>query len=132
MRTLLYIVLMSSAALLAKGQTTGSVTYHQNPKVDSLVNFYEHDRKDDPLVQGYRIQIASGSSRDAIYKVKSAFYAKFPDLRPDIVYQQPYFKLRVGYFRSKLEAYDQLLQVREHYPDAFIIRDKIDPEDLNQ
>lgn len=82
--------------------------------------------------QGYRIQINFGQDRNAAMKVRSDFSLKYPGISNYMSYQQPYFKVNVGDFRTKLEAVKNLNLIRKAYPGAFVVNDKINPPGLPQ
>jgi hypothetical protein len=77
--------------------------------------------------RGYRIQINFGQDRNEANKVRGDFSAKYPGIPTYMSYQQPYFKVNVGDYRTKLEAVKNLNMVRKNYPGAFVIIDKINP-----
>lgn len=108
----------------------GSITYIADDRVADMYQLYLKENEKEPVVQGYRIQLASGQDRNNINAAKTKFYSKFPTLRPFITYQQPNFKLRVGAYRTKLEAQRMLLEIHQEFGDAFIIRDDIPSKDL--
>ena len=119
------------SGLFAQGNPEkGAVVYIQDDRLDGLYELYLEKLRENPTIQGYRIQIISGANRDAVNNVKKKFYSKFPELRPYVVYQQPNFKLRVGNFRTRLEAYKQWKDIEAFFPDAFIIRDNLQVSDL--
>jgi len=89
-----------------------------------------------PLVSGYRIQIFSVSgvnSTDKANKERAEFLTDYPDIPIYIVYSTPDFKVRIGDFRTKLEAYFLLQSILEDYPFAFVVSDEVNiptvPED---
>ncbi len=79
------------------------------------------------MIRGYRIQINFGQDRNEANKIRGDFSAKYPGIPTYMSYQQPYFKVNVGDYRSKLEAVKNLNLVRKNYPGAFIVMDKINP-----
>lgn len=89
-----------------------------------LYQYKDYNRKRE-FAEGFRIQIMYTDVRDEVYKSKGAMYKEFPDLSSYVEYEQPYYKLRVGDFKSRLEATYYLQQVVTLYPGAFIVRDKI-------
>ena len=46
------------------------------------------------------------------------------------VYQQPFFKIRVGDFRTKLEAYKFQKEIMAQFPNSFIVKDEIEIDQL--
>ena len=84
---------------------------------------------------GYRIQVVSSTDRNKVYAAKSKVYQQFPDLRPYVIYQPPYYKLRVGNFRTQPEAEDFEKQLSQLFPSGlYVIRDTIEvtPERLKE
>ncbi|HXP52904.1 MAG TPA: SPOR domain-containing protein [Bacteroidia bacterium] len=80
---------------------------------------------------GFRIQVHFGSDRNGANSAKTDFMLKYPGYSTYLTYQQPYFKVCVGDFRTKLEAVDVLSKVKKDYPGAFVVRDKINPPPLH-
>lgn len=77
---------------------------------------------------GYRIQVAAFTgvnSRNIAESKSNEFRAAFPEIKAYISFQEPYFRIRVGNYFSKLEAYKALVEIRTVYPSAYIIPDKI-------
>ncbi len=87
-----------------------------------------HQKKES--IEGYRIQVAAGSNRTNVYEVKSKFYKLFPDIKQYLIYQAPNFKLRVGNYRTRLEASKDLQEIMLDFNGAFIIRDEIKISEL--
>lgn len=101
------------------------LTVHQNNAVNALVKKYEEYNRKRDFGDGYRIQISYTDVRDEIYKSKGDMYTQFPELSSYVEYEQPYYKLRLGDFKTRLEATYYLQQVITLYPGAFIVKDKI-------
>ncbi len=77
---------------------------------------------------GYRIQVFFASGTDAknqANKLKTELRNSYPDYDVYILYEEPFFKVRMGNFRTKIEAYKLFKQVQESYPSAFIVDDLI-------
>ena len=75
---------------------------------------------------GYRIQIHFGIDKTKALDMKATFIGKFPNYSSYLIYEQPYFKIRVGDFRTRLEAYNFLQQIQTIFPAAFLVRDQIE------
>ncbi len=88
------------------------------------VKYDEYNRKKE-FTDGYRIQIMYTDVRSDAYKSKGQMYKDFPDLASYVEYEQPYFKLRIGDFKTRLEATFFMQQVVPLYSGAFIVKDKI-------
>ena len=101
----------------------GSLIVHQDDRLDILLRRFEEVQIKRNGMPGYRIQIYFGSGRTArndAYEAKANFLTKFSDIQAYVLYQSPFYKVRVGDFRSKREAYDLLLKVQRTFPNAYI------------
>jgi hypothetical protein len=124
----LAIILLGSTSIFAQNSTVTSLTNGQivqSYEISSLLNRYDEFNKKRDITEGYRIQITYSDIREDIYKSKSMLYHQFPDLGSYVEYEQPYFKLRLGDFTTRLEATYYLQQTIALYPGAFIVKDKI-------
>jgi hypothetical protein len=100
-------------------------TVKQDEKITALLEKYVAYNSKKEFAEGYRLQIMYTDVRDEAYKSKGAMYKDFPDLASYVEYEQPYYKLRLGDFKTRLEATHYLQQVTALYPGAFIVKDKI-------
>jgi hypothetical protein len=124
----LAIILLGSTTIFAQDSTAMSSTNGQivqSYEISALLNRYDEFNKKRDITEGYRIQITYSDIREDIYKSKSMLYHQFPDLGSYVEYEQPYFKLRLGDFATRLEATYYLQQTIALYPGAFIVKDKI-------
>lgn len=82
-------------------------------------------------VYGYRIQInqwAGQNGREVASAARIKFNEKFPEFDGNQIhtyYQAPYFRLRVGDFRNRHEAYEFYHQVKKYFPNSYIVRSRI-------
>ena len=80
---------------------------------------------------GYRIQIYSNSgpsARENAIKEQSKFLTLYQETSSYTKWSYPNWCVRVGDFRTKLEALEFHLAIRELYPASFIISDEIEVE----
>jgi hypothetical protein len=74
---------------------------------------------------GFRVQVYYGSQRARAMEVKSDFLRDHPEVSSYLVYQQPNFKVRVGDFKTRLEALRLLDDIHADYPAAFVVPDEV-------
>lgn len=97
----------------------------KDERIDLLAKTYMESK----VIKGYKVQIFSGKSRWEASQVKSEFISAYPDLpSPDLVYQAPNFKLRVGNYRDRFEAEKNLRLLKENFPASFLVKDQIQIE----
>ncbi len=69
----------------------------------------------------FRLQIGAESDMDAAHAKKIA-YEKQLGGTVDVVFDQPYYKLRWGYFDSKQDAEDKLLELSDQKIQGFVVK----------
>jgi len=108
--------------------SVGKVKIYQDSRVDSIVKKhieYNHHQKG---IEGYRVQIffdAGNNSLNRATSVAEQFQLLFPGDTAYISFSEPYYKVRTGDFRTKLDAEGYLHEVLPDYPNAFVIKDRI-------
>lgn len=97
----------------------------QDSLVQLLVKKHVKLNKTKQTLPGYRVQLFFGSDRNRAYEVRSDFIKVFSTTPAYIVYHQPNFKVRVGDFRTKLEAMRFLKEAQPLFETAFIVKDEV-------
>lgn len=114
---------------LAKKDT--NIRYYESPDVKNTIAKVEQvEQLTHGSEPGFRIQINFGQDRSQANKLKSDFTVAYPAIPAYLIYQQPYFKVNVGDFRTRLDAARFLNTMKKNYPSAFIVKDKILPPPL--
>lgn len=112
----------------------GLVKIQQDPRILELVQKHVKSSELANGIDGWRIQIYNSSgrvARDEANDERTRFLNKYPDLKAYLIYQPPYFKIRVGDYRSKQEAYKMYKQIVKQFPVSYLVPDKINLPDLN-
>ncbi len=118
----LLLMLSISQQLYAQNS---SVVVNRDAKLDSLIEQNIELNKAANGIQGYRVQIFFGSERKAAQDAKTKLLQLMPDEEVYLIYQQPYFKVRVGDYRTRLEAEAVYRKLLPEFNSIFIIPDKI-------
>ncbi len=117
----------------------GEVTIHQSDAIRKLVGTR---RAGDPAqagdgnylkMQGFRTQVFSGNnqrtSKDLAFKRKEEILALYPDLPVYVTYVAPFWRVRVGDYRSHEEAYHMKIELAKAFPafgkEMYIVREEI-------
>ena len=120
--------LLFSGTVLAQEMEQGELRVIQNPQVDSLMARYVRVNEINPVTDGWRIEIffeAGNYSKKLAMEARSKFVEKYPDVPSYLIFQQPYYKVRVGDYRTKMEAERFLHAIEADYPQAFVVSDEI-------
>ncbi len=99
---------------------------NEEPAVTNLVKKFIEWNKDKNYVIGWRIQIINTDDRRKMERAMSKFRSKFPYIS-NVVWEQvnPYYRVKVGGFNSKLKAQAFLDEVKEYFPSAITVWEKI-------
>ena len=119
MKRLLSIVVLVTSTTFAQAQN-GSVNIEQDKKIDALLAIYKSYNEN---IEFYRIQVGFGSYA-AAQNIKSQVDIDFPDMYAKIDFDSPTYRVRLGRFKTKLEAERKFKEVREKYPDAMLLKPK--------
>jgi len=106
----------------------GHVSIVASDNIDMLVRKHIKMNQKQQTKKGFRIQLIQNSDRSKVEQKKAEFLTDFPDLKPHMVYSQPYFKLRVGDFDSRLEAYPYYKSIIKKFSTATIVPDEVNIE----
>ena len=79
-------------------------------------------------IPGFRVHLYMDSGNRArlnTQQEQAEFEEEYPGITSYIVYEEPYFKLRAGDFRTRLDARRFLEKIRDDYSSAYIVVDLI-------
>jgi hypothetical protein len=113
----------------------GDVFLYQDWRLLNLVK--KHAQINDNTFPGWRVQIFFGSGRkapDQANDLKTKFLTKYgTQYEAYIVYDSPYFKLRVGDFRTRAEAMRFKDIIAKTFPNSWVVQDYINyPEKASE
>jgi hypothetical protein len=127
MKRILPIFILSVVFCLSLSAQNG-VRYDIEPSIVRIQEDYVNNWRKVGEIYGYRIQIAAYSgvnSRSQAESARNTFNNLFPYTKSYLIYNEPYFKVRVGNYYTRLQAFKDLETIRETYPSAYIVPDKI-------
>lgn len=104
----------------------GVISIYDEDGIEELVSIQTEVNKRRNGVDGWRIQLFSGSGptgKSNALKVKSKFLNSFPDNDVDLSFTSPWWRVRVGNYRQKHEALPLLNELRELFPNCYIVKD---------
>ena len=95
---------------------------NMSTEIEKLLEKFISINKSKGGIEGYCVQIYLGNDRERARKVKHVFMRKYPEIIP-ISYERinPNWKVRVGQFRTKLEAEKLKNEIIKNYPHCYIV-----------
>lgn len=130
MRKIELLCLLMLLTIAGMAQKKGILHVSQDGRVETLLQKHKVQSELDSTIDGYRIQIFTEIGNDAVKhsdSVRAVFEENHPDIPIYLSYGQPYYRLRVGDFRSRLEAEKYMGIIKSEHKEAFVTADKINP-----
>ncbi|AKA35527.1 SPOR domain-containing protein [Flagellimonas lutaonensis] len=116
-KTLIFCIL-STGILYTVNAQQGTVNIKQDERIDKLLDVYKSVNSKSDF---YQIQVGFGSYEKA-QELKSRVDVDFPNLYSKIEFESPTYRVRLGRFKTKLEAERKFLEVRKKYPNAMLLK----------
>lgn len=107
----------------------GDVRIIRDQRVDEIVKMHTvyNERRENEMM-GYRVQIYFDAGNNSLERAQTearTYQLLYPDDTAYVSYSEPYYKVRVGDFRTRLAAEGFLQQIISVYPNAFVIKDRV-------
>jgi hypothetical protein len=128
-RNIIFIIfLLIFNQIKAQTAKEGSLKIIQDNRVDKLVMIHSQFKTAHPEIEGFKIQIFMDSGNDAVDRAKMVvenFTLNFPEIPVELTYGAPYYRVRAGNFRNRVEAEGYLKKILPYFSQSFITKDKI-------
>lgn len=130
MRRFLLIILFTALVMGGYAQHKGTLHVNQDSRIERLMRKQRDVYAANSTMNGFRVQIFMEIGNEAVdhaRATKAAFENQYPELPIYLSYEQPYYRLRVGDFRNRIEAEKYLRILKPQYGVAFVTADIINP-----
>jgi hypothetical protein len=131
MRLLTGIFLVITSNLMAQD---GNVEIIKDSRIDALVRNEGAviPPATTPQITGYRLQLFFDTNRSAVDNARSRFIAMFPKVDTYVEFVAPNYFLKVGDFRTQMEAEKVKAQVETSFPTSFVVKEKVNLPRIDQ
>lgn len=102
----------------------GNVVINQDIDLIKLLAIKKDMNLNDSDSERYKIQIYSGNRLAEAQKAQTKFRNMMTNLPTKIAFETPNYKVRVGNFRTRLEADRGLVKVQKEFKSAFVFKPK--------
>lgn len=130
----LLLLIVIPAAVFS--QDSAVIVLHKDPRIDLLVNKQIEineitTRSARRTAQGFRILVMNTNDRQKALDAKTTLYQRYPDLKSYLMYQSPFFKLKIGNFKDRTEAEPYLEDIKQLFQSGvYVVRDVIEVNPL--
>ena len=128
MKRILFLIIFVALTYMSMAQSRGSLNVDQDDRIESLISKQRRLYSVDSSFNGYRIHVFMEIGNEALQhaeQVKRQFQNAFPDIPIYLTYAEPYFRLRAGDFRNRVEAEKCLRRIKPKFKEAFVTADMI-------
>ena len=111
----------------------GKVEVIADKRIDLLIDKHKYHNRHQPVLEGWRVQIffdAGANSKSKATEVQNRFTSRHQGTEAYLSFKEPYYRIRVGDFRSRIEAEGFLQKIKGEYPNAFAVSEMINPPPL--
>ena len=112
----------------------GKIIVNKSQKLDEITRFVSKNKTtiDKARINGYRIQIYFNEDKSTALGQKATFLSSYSDHKAYLDYLAPNYRVRVGNFRTRLEAEQLKQELLSRYPTCIVIEDLIELPELKK
>lgn len=131
MHILVLFILLQSPLLFGQ---LGSIHYTYDPRIESLIRQQgiPASPNGSPQVAGYRVQLLFDSEKKIVDEARLTVVSAFPKVDTYVFFNAPHFVLKVGDFRTLLEAERVKEELVKDFPASFIVKEMINLPRIDQ
>jgi hypothetical protein len=115
MKNLLFIL-----SLLYSYKAYNQITLHQDQRIDKYMS-----QNKPRILLGFRVQICFDPNKAMVEDVRNQFISSYPKIDTYMNFEAPYFNLKVGDFRTRIEAQSFAEKLQGAYSLNIVHREQI-------
>jgi hypothetical protein len=96
-----------------------------NQQLDEVLDSISRINRTQKYIDGFTIQLYSGSKREEALNIKKQLTTSLPDIDSEVQYVQPNFRVKAGKYLQRIDAQKDYVAVKRHFPNAIVIPDRI-------
>lgn len=104
------------------------ITEHGN--IRTVMDQYINQNRGNATVEGWRIQIISTDDRRKMESYKEKFESAYPGMYLEWEHRNPWYLVKVGAFKTKLELQAFIQELKDDFPQAIPIKDQVSKAEL--
>jgi len=104
------------------------ITEHGN--IRTVMDQYINQNRSNATVEGWRIQIISTDDRRKMESYKEKFESVYPGMYLEWEHRNPWYLVKVGAFKTKLELQAFIQELKDEFPQAIPIKDQVSKAEL--
>jgi hypothetical protein len=119
MKRTFLIALLALAGVLPFRSAAQEIQLNEDASVTRLVRNWVDGNRANPRIAGWQVQIMASTDRTQVEEGRTRFRSFFPGVPADWIHEKPYYKLRVGAFRTRMEALAFISTISDVFPGGY-------------
>ena len=107
-----------------------NIIINENDRISEMMSIYKKANEQENFVQAWRIQIITTDDRRKMETARAKFNGLYPAIKTNWKHVSPWYHLKAGAYKNKLELQGFLIQVKRNFPGAIPIMDRVQKEEL--
>ena len=107
-----------------KSETTPTSVQSVDSSLDEVQKRLTEKNKSEPYFNGYTVLVYSGIDRNQAFKTRDEIASYFPEITPEMQYQEPRYLVKIGRYAYKFEAQKSFSRIKTMFPTARIVQDR--------
>ena len=129
--TLTFLIMLMCFS--AKAQNDDSAGLSSNVELfsgmEALLERHQDFMKEKEI-EGFKVQVYSGTTKEAAFKIRNELQNVTGGHDIKIGFERPYYRVRVGNFRDRFEAYKLARDLSEYFTRSAVYQDIIEPQKI--
>ncbi len=110
-------------------QLPTNIVVQEESSITQAIKWYQELNQQNKYIEGWTVQIISTRDRRKMEKERDQFLFQFPELKIRQSFTEPYYRLKVGSFISKLDALALRSTLQKHFESSVLVKENILKED---
>jgi hypothetical protein len=108
-------------------QEEGVITIDKDERIEELITNKSKiiPPATSPQITGYRIQLFFDTDKKEVDLARKKFIELYPEVETNVVYKAPNYFLKIGNFRTRLEAEKIKVTLDKEFPTNYILKELI-------
>jgi hypothetical protein len=92
--------------------------------LDEVQKKLTEKNQSEPYFNGYTVLVYSGIDRNQAFRTRDEIASAFPEITPEMQYQEPRYLVKIGRYAYKFEAQKNFSRIKTLFPTARILQDR--------
>lgn len=126
----LTILMLATMFLFGIDSFAQGIQITEHGSIRTVMDQYINQNRSNATVEGWRIQIISTDDRRKMESYREKFEVAYPGMYLEWEHRNPWYLVKVGAFKTKLELQAFIQELKDDFPQAIPIKDQVSKAEL--